>query len=230
MLLEWVLVIFGFAMGIFYLALIVPLDKLKSVIENLDAGESEPLWLPREQTLPPYLMNVNYVYEQVAFILEAKMVHRVLSFWYSMLILLRIFKAFQSQPRLYVIQHTLTEAFVDIVHFLIMFIIVFINFSLGGYLLFGAHLDAWNTPDRALNTSFQALMGDFDYEAMYAVSPVNTIIWFVLFMILVFLIIVNMFLAIIIDSYSKVKRNSTSAITLWEQVADLYQSWRLVKT
>ncbi|KAF4673142.1 hypothetical protein FOL47_010988 [Perkinsus chesapeaki] len=117
----------------------------------------------------------------------------------------------RGQPRLAVITDTMKRAWMDVAYFLIVFCTVFFNFVLGGYTLFGKRLKGWSTPGDAINTAFVALMGDFDYVAMRRVAPISAAIWFWFYMVLVFLIMLNMLLAIVMDTYTSVKDEACAA-------------------
>merc|ERR1712232_471030 len=127
------------------------------------------------------------------------------TFWYSLVLMSKFFHAFEGHPKLGVITETLRRGIVDITHFMIVFMLVFINFTLGAYFIYGNQLYEWSNFWLALNSSFRTLMGDFDFAAMYAISPVPAMVWFWLYMVLFYLIMLNMLLAIVMDTYSEVK-------------------------
>merc|ERR1719428_2199384 len=102
-----------------------------------------------------------------------KMAHRIAMFWFAMVLMLRFFKSFQGQPRLAEMNNTLKGAFQDIIHFLIIFLLMFLSFALGGYILFGNMLHEWSSLLRSINVSFQALMGRADFDRMYEIAPIS---------------------------------------------------------
>merc|ERR1719424_2589476 len=66
-------------------------------------------------------------------------------------------------------------------------------------------------------------MGDFDVGAYISVDPYMGPIWFVLFMIIVLQILLNMLLAIVMDTYSEVKGNQREdVLTIWAQAFTTY--------
>ena len=53
------------------------------------------------------------------------------------LFILRLLKALNFQPRMALITRTIGTVFVDLLHFLSLFVIVFLGFTVAGYILFG---------------------------------------------------------------------------------------------
>eukprot|EP00747_Dinoflagellata_sp_TGD_P115336 gnl/TRDRNA2_/TRDRNA2_172135_c1_seq2.p1 gnl/TRDRNA2_/TRDRNA2_172135_c1~~gnl/TRDRNA2_/TRDRNA2_172135_c1_seq2.p1 ORF type:complete len:437 (-),score=80.49 gnl/TRDRNA2_/TRDRNA2_172135_c1_seq2:98-1408(-) len=126
-------------------------------------------------------------------------------------ILLKFFKAFQSNPRLLVVTNTLMTASVDLLHFGIVFVAVFIGFAAAGHVLFGDELLEFNSLGRSVDTTFRTVLGEFGWYDEWAIgdvylgSGVPFIFlagWFWLFMTFLFLVLMNMLLAIIMEHYA----------------------------
>eukprot|EP00397_Hematodinium_sp_SG-2012_P019227 GEMP01019745.1.p1 GENE.GEMP01019745.1~~GEMP01019745.1.p1 ORF type:complete len:461 (+),score=74.53 GEMP01019745.1:1074-2456(+) len=217
----------GFGLGIFWFAMAPLTGKLKDQIAALPT-DNIPTWNPTTRPLPIHLNTLDSMMEHLTYVIEIREIHRVIMFWYTIIILLRFSVAFEGQPRLAVIQRSIRRAWVDMSHFLIIFLLIFFNFALGGYILFGNHLVDWNTTAAAITSSFRAIMGDFNYADMHEVAPISAALWFWCYMILTFLILLNMFLAIILDTYSEIKRGSEPfTASLWDQGLELYLDWRM---
>ena len=61
------------------------------------------------------------------------------------------------------------------------------------------------------------LLGDFDFNAMYDQDPTNAVLFFWSFYIFMYYLLLNMFLAIVVDAYSEVtdwRRKQNLTITL----------------
>jgi len=97
---------------------------------------------------------------------------------------------------------TLSRASDDIIAFVFLFVIVFFGFVLMGHVLFGTDIYDFRTVFDALTSCFQMLLGNVDYDSMRNVNRVLAPIYFLLFVFLVFLTLVNMFIAILNDAYS----------------------------
>jgi hypothetical protein len=150
---------------------------------------------------------------------------RYLCVVYPLVIMCRLFKAFSAQPRLALVTRTLSTASVDVAHFGIVFFAIFFSYAVMGNALFGREVDGFSNIQRSINTCFLVLMGDFDVESMQQVGRVMTGVWFWSFMILVLLIMLNMLLAIIMDTYTNVKGQISSSETLCEQASELVRRW-----
>eukprot|EP00397_Hematodinium_sp_SG-2012_P003627 GEMP01003635.1.p1 GENE.GEMP01003635.1~~GEMP01003635.1.p1 ORF type:complete len:895 (+),score=165.95 GEMP01003635.1:396-2687(+) len=221
MIVEWCIIFFGLGVGAFWLALIPFTTSLRESIASLPLYDF-PSWTPTSHPLPAHLAVLDEAVRNLKLIVNLQESHQVVMFGYTFIIMLRFINAFEGQPRLEIIRKTLMHASVDIIHFLIIFAIIFFNFALGGFILFGNSIAEWNDY-QAITTAFRALMGDFDYDAMSESHPIAAILWFWSYMILIFLILLNMFLAIVVDAYGEVKRSADGdASTLWSQGVELY--------
>merc|ERR1711920_497617 len=75
-------------------------------------------------------------------------------------------------------------------------------------------------------TVFRTLLGDFDYVALTEVGRSSALVWFMSFMVLLNLVMLNMLLAIVMDVYGDVKGAlSDSAETLFSQTYEIYRRW-----
>merc|ERR1712048_1430664 len=72
----------------------------------------------------------------------------------------------------------------------------------------------------ALQSCFLIMLGDFDYAELSNEHLYTAAIWFLTFMILVSLIMLNMLLAIIMDVYSEVKMDAENQDPIWAQVSN----------
>lgn len=133
------------------------------------------------------------------------------SFWYSLVLMLKFFEGFEANVHLATVIRTMKKALPDVTHFLIIFGLFFFNFILGARLIFGHKLKEWGGILEAVNSGFRALMGDFNQQAIYQISPIVGTVWFWLYMTLIYLILMNVFIAIILDAYAAIQQESRSA-------------------
>jgi len=145
---------------------------------------------------------------------------------YPLIIMLRIFRSFEAQPRLAIVAATLKTAAPDLAHFFMIFWCVYFCFVVSSLLFFGQDLESFSTLDRALHTSFLAMFGDWDWIGMRDVGIMRSAAWFWLFMIVMVLFLLNMLLAIIMDAYQVEKFKASDTTTLWQQVLDMIQRRR----
>merc|ERR1711976_557169 len=118
---------------------------------------------------------------------------------------IKLFKYISFNKTLKQLQSTLSRCAFDIVGFLIMFMIIFIAYAQLGYLVFGSSVADFNTPSQAMYTLFRIILGDFNFHQLERANYILGPAYFISYVILVFFILMNMFLAIINDTYSEVK-------------------------
>lgn len=156
---------------------------------------------------------------------------RVIVAMYQFLIASRFFEAFDVQPRLSLVTRTVSTAMVSIIHFGVVFLTIFSIFVVSGMILFGQEVEQFTNMSRAMHTTFRVLLGDFDWDSLAVVGRAQSVVWFWMLMWLMNLIMLNMFLGIILDTYSDVKNQIMSqpgVETMWSQVIETYSRKRKV--
>lgn len=137
---------------------------------------------------------------------------------YPLIVVFRLFKAFHAQPRLALVSKTIQSSSIDLFHYLLVCFCVMISFVTSGVMLFGREVDELATIPRGFIFCFLLLLGDMDFDTMREAGRELAATWLCIFCVFVTLLLMNMLLAIVMDTYSDVKSSSTSAVTLWEQV------------
>ena len=138
----------------------------------------------------------------------------------------RLFKSFAVQPRLGIVTRTLALAMVDILHFTFIFLGVIAIFAISAIVLFGRVNDDFTVFNRVFNTAVLIMFGTFDWDSMRVVGRIEAGLWFWMFMLLVSLILLNMFMAIVLDAYEHVRLDTTTAPTIWQ---DMKTYWAMIK-
>ncbi|NXK82629.1 PK2L2 protein, partial [Amazona guildingii] len=100
---------------------------------------------------------------------------------------------------------TLSRCAKDIIGFAVIFFIVFFAYAQFGYLVFGSQVEEFSTFQKCVFTQFRLVLGEFEFENTEAVNRILGPIYFISFVFFVFFVLLNMFLAIINDTYSEVK-------------------------
>lgn len=113
-----------------------------------------------------------------------------------------VFKYLRLNARMNLLWRTLQFAAYDLLAFVLLFMTIFFGYAVMGFLLFGAHVRTYHSLSSSMAACFQMLLGAFDYEPMYQSNPRMSGIFFFTFMISVYLIIINMFIAIMSQYYS----------------------------
>ncbi|XP_055374524.1 polycystic kidney disease 2-like 2 protein, partial [Condylostylus longicornis] len=127
------------------------------------------------------------------------------------LIWIKIFKYISFNKTMIQFSYTLKSCAKDIFGFGIMFLIIFLAFVQLGLLLFGTKLEEFHNFSTTCVTMVRMILGDFNYPALEETNRFLGPIFFLSYIFLVFFILLNMFLAIINDSYSAIKSDITKS-------------------
>lgn len=142
---------------------------------------------------------------------------RVIICLYTIIIVAQFFEAFAAQPRLAMVTNTLAVASVDLFHFFIVWILTFVGYVVSGMLIFGRRIHGFSELKHAMNSCFLLMLGDFDWDELGAEHPATAGVWFWSFTVIIFLIILNMVMAIIMDVYTEVKVDAHDSKSIWDQ-------------
>lgn len=208
---DWVSIGLGFVLAWFYF--IISRFTI-SLTEDVVALPRAPL--AANLDIAAYRQQWSDVIDSAAYIYWLREWLGLSLFWYTSVITLRFMKGFQGQSKLALMQITLTNAFDDIIHFFITMFVMFVNFVLGGRLLFGSEVKDWTRFDRSVSASLRLMLGNLDFQEMYEVAPITATIWFWLFLISVFCVLMNLLVAIVIDHFSNIRAHvgqTTSILT-----------------
>lgn len=113
-----------------------------------------------------------------------------------------VFKYLRLNTRLNLLWRTLRFAAKDLVGFAVIFFTIFFGFAVMGFLTFGSYVRGYHSLSDSLTSCFQMLLGAFDYDSINVANPTMAGIFFFSFMISIYLICVNMFIAIMSEYYS----------------------------
>eukprot|EP00439_Symbiodinium_sp_Y106_P021595 s1942_g2.t1 len=125
---------------------------------------------------------------------------------YPFMLMLRLLKSFDAQPRLAIITETLREASQE-----------HTGCDLGNF-------------GRALHFAFRIVFDEFDdkhFKKLERVSRPAAYVWFTAFEVMVVIILLNMLLAIIMDNYMMVKKRARLRQSLLHQIQELWRRWRM---
>lgn len=120
---------------------------------------------------------------------------------------IKVFKYISFNKTMTQLSATLNNCAKDVGGFAVMFFIIFLAYAQLGYLVFGTQVRDFSTFEDAIFTLFRIILGDFDFHALEAANRVLGPIFFITYVFFVFFVLLNMFLAIINDTYAEVKSN-----------------------
>ncbi|XP_012737948.2 polycystin-2 isoform X1 [Fundulus heteroclitus] len=117
----------------------------------------------------------------------------------------KLFKFINFNKTMSQLSTTMSRCAKDLVGFAIMFFIIFLAYAQLAYLVFGTQVNNFSTFQASIFTQFRIILGDFDFSEIQEANPVLGPVYFTTFVFFIFFILMNMFLAIINDTYSEVK-------------------------
>ncbi|XP_038186988.1 polycystic kidney disease 2-like 2 protein isoform X1 [Arvicola amphibius] len=118
---------------------------------------------------------------------------------------IKIFKFISFNETMSQLSSTLSRCMKDIVGFAVMFFIIFSAYAQLGFLVFGSQVDDFSTFQNSIFAQFRIVLGDFNFAGIQQANWILGPIYFITFIFFVFFVLLNMFLAIINDTYSEVK-------------------------
>jgi len=213
---DWISVFHSLLLGLFWLSYLRELGDLRLTLKRATPGETGGSWSdPRDRAA---------FYSQVDTLVHRTHLFVTLLAFYPFVMASRFFKAFSAQARLALVTATISEGWVDLVHFGVVFSVIFVLFATSAMILFGQELSDFANGGRSVHTAFRILIGEFSWSEMIVVGRVQSYIWFTCFFVLVNWIMLNMLIAIVMDRYAQVKANiGSGAETLWGQAYDVIQ-------
>ena len=113
-------------------------------------------------------------------------------------------KFFPLQKDLDMLAQTLFQAGGDLSVFVAMMIIILFGFTIMAINIFGTQSENFYLFVKAIGTLFLILLGEFDFEEMKAVDALWATIFFIVFVLFMFFVVLNIFLAILNDAYTVV--------------------------
>ncbi|EKX33173.1 hypothetical protein GUITHDRAFT_120654 [Guillardia theta CCMP2712] len=140
------------------------------------------------------------------------------------LFVLRMLKSLDFQERMGLVTRTIARASSDLWHFMLLFAVVFYGYSVVGHMLFGHQYEGMKDMSTACLTLLIFLLSldttQF-YASMSHAAPdgaFHIFLWSYLF--IAFFILLNVFLAILVDAYAKVKEETEGTTGLVEDLLE----------
>lgn len=214
--LDWSSILFGSVIVGIFIFNRMEIARLKGLLENVDR-------LKRPDT--DYWSNMYEIHLQAEAVGKRNIWFSTLSSMFTLILMLRFFKAFKDQKRLAVVTNTIYSASSDIVHFGIVLISVFICFAYSGTVIFGQRLHEFSTFELSIASCFGMVCGEIDFSELFEEHQITVGIWLMGFIVLLYLVMMNMVLAIIMDVYTEVRSQTAHAPPIWEKAAFLIQYW-----
>jgi len=117
----------------------------------------------------------------------------------------KIFRFFDLQPNLLVLRRSVHRGVGDLTSFTLVLLVMIFGFSLAGMNIFGQEIEEFVNPGESFVALFLTVLGEFDFDAQLSVNIYFAYGFFLIYQVFVFLIMVNIFLAILNDAYLSIK-------------------------
>jgi len=137
-----------------------------------------------------------------------------------------LFKFFDFQDRMNILNKTLANALEDLLHFFILFFLIFLSYAALALLLFGPHILPYSSVGRVIQSLGEIMLGNFDFGIIFEINPLMSSLLFWTYVILVCITLVNIFLAILIDAYAEAKNASQDALGIHDDFIALLRRMR----
>ncbi|KAL3876324.1 hypothetical protein ACJMK2_034186 [Sinanodonta woodiana] len=128
--------------------------------------------------------------------------------WLVFFASLKFLKLLRFNKKISLLASTLKNSGRDLMHFSIIFNIVFLAFIQLFYLIYVKNVSDFKTFITAIETGIVMMMGKFDMYNMLMVNPVITQVFIFLFVVTITFIVVNMFLSILNEAFTNVRNNA----------------------
>ncbi|UJR28851.1 hypothetical protein I4U23_010075 [Adineta vaga] len=142
---------------------------------------------------------------------------------------IKVFKYISFNKTMTQLSETLAKCARDISGFAIMFFIIFFAYAQLGYLTFGIQVESFRAFQYSVYTLFLIILGIFDFQSLQQAHRVLGPLFFLTYVFFVFFVLLNMFLAIINDTYVEVKaelRNKKNEFEISDFVKQGYTKMR----
>jgi hypothetical protein len=140
---------------------------------------------------------------------------------------IRFFKYMQLNPRFEIIWQVMTNATEMLAPFSVIMILLMLSFAISGYWLFGAELKDFHTITSAFTYMLLCMTEGYDYQEMKDISPTAAPIWCLGWTVSSTLVLANLFIAIISDSFTFVICRTAKMDQIAEPYSYLIPSWWL---
>jgi len=222
---DWVSIFVSILISIFWLWQISSIGAISDSIAKLPRA---PFASGLPADMNAYRAQWEAILDDCTSVFERKQYYQLSLFWYAMILTSRFLKGFLAQAKLAMLQLTIGTTFWDLCHLLIFLGTLFLNFQLGGHVLFGSELEEWSTMVAAGSTTVRFMLGNYEFDPMFEVAPVSAACWFWGFLLTMVFILLNLIFAMVADYFHVIRGSIGDTDSILEDsrkaVKDLW--WR----
>ena len=188
--------------------------NVKQILGNLDAipwGSSDFSVQYKKQT---FFKNVQ---DMLSLMAKEESTESFLNFT-LLLLLIRVIQCTSVHPRLALLTGTIAKAFDDFIHTIMLIMLIMSSFAGIGTWRFGSTNPSYATWEISMQTEFMILMGAVDEKWA---STIDYQIFNVLYIMIMFLLVLNFVLAIIVEAYMGVRQANEDCVIEMDFLSDL---------
>lgn len=147
--------------------------------------------------------------------------HEILMYmvgWTVFLATLKFIRLLRFNKRMSMLGATLKVGAKPLSQFSVLFLVVFFSYAQFFFLIYSQLMQSFSTVIKSAETCLQMLLGRFNFNAMQEASPLLGPAFFFFYVITVAYILINMFLVILNESFSQVRRDLSKQSNDYELV------------
>jgi len=139
-------------------------------------------------------------------ILETIELYMELNGFCILVVLVRVLRLLDFQPRLGLVTKTIAAALTDLIHFFFLLGLIMGLYWFMAYFLFGSGNDGFSEPLTALNSVWDMMLGGTDnFEVISGQYKIIGVVYMYSFNLIVFFVLLNILLAILVEAYMDVR-------------------------
>lgn len=211
---DWIVIVFSIFITGFFILIQQSIWDLAALVQEMPPYDPTALAAEMENHEKSWTLILDRV-DEAAFFFDY---FRVALFWYTLVIATQFSKIFAGQPKLAQLMSAFTHASEDLLHFCLLFVVLFISFAIGGFMIWGMIMEEWSTPAKAVNSTLRTLMGQVSLEEMFGYAPIGAMVWYGAFFISIVVITLNLLVAMVYDHYTIIKSRAGSVAGVLEQL------------
>jgi len=223
---DWISIFVAILIAIFWM---LQMSSIGTISEDVAALPRSPFLNGPPADIFMYRTQWQKILDDCITVFGRKQYYQLSLFWYTLILTGRFLKGFLSQAKLAMLQLTVGTVTWDLYHLLIFFGMLFLNFQLGGHILFGPELEEWSSMVEAGATSVRMLLGSYQFDPMFEIAPVSATMWFWCFLFSMVFVLMNLIFAMIADYFHSIRESLGETDTLWRDsvnaITDFW--WRL---
>lgn len=120
----------------------------------------------------------------------------------------RIFRYLSLNRRMSILWQAIESSLPDLGGFFAAFLVLLAGFSFCAYMFYGSHRQNFNTLYWSLATMFRFWVSDYEYNDLVEITPNEAFFFFLVWSVLVYLLILNMFIAITTDAFTSIQEQT----------------------